>query len=41
MKYPCSSHELHYLKEIDHIQEREFGTQNDLEKLMIYDMKNA
>lgn len=29
------------LKEIAHIQEMEFGTQNNLEKWMIYDMKDA
>lgn len=29
------------MKEIAHIQEREFGTQKDLEKWMIYDMKDA
>lgn len=29
------------LKEIAQIQEREFGTQNDLAKFMIYDMKDA
>lgn len=29
------------LEAVAHIQEREFGTQNELEKLMIYDIKNA
>lgn len=36
-----STHKLQHFERDFSIQEREFGTQNDLEKLMIYDMKDA
>lgn len=41
MKCAYSTHKLQHFERDFSVQEREFGTQNDLEKLMIYDMKDA
>lgn len=41
IKCAYSTHGLHHFGRTAHIREGEFGTENELEKLMIYDMKNA